>query len=399
MKKTWLAGAGIVSALVLTGMFIFVFVIPVFLSPVIAIDPITDKNLDAHNRLILTGTTTLPAKSFIAIKVDPSSPDPAQKQVSGYSLAQGYVQVIPNTRRNLWKGIVDLSSLPPAEYTMSIVTIEDAENFTQSMSAPVVTRQFTLRNETSGSGTLLKRTVMEQPFIRINNADENRMAGGMITGTTSLDPGTALKWQLDAASPGMMNPQAAAQGVTQVIPGMEGINRWSFAPNLTDFPPAHFRLMVNGGGIGDSAEFNLTPTGTNDAGSGHTPGFITIDSLPDIRQNGVYIITGTTSLPPGDELLFMVLPYSSGTEIDLMIDPVTKAQVSRNPYSGQTGMVEVRQVDETTNFWAFQLETYMMEPGTYAVKMNNDKYDMKTGTLVSRGMNTTRVFTLQEKMS
>jgi hypothetical protein len=145
-------------------------------------------------------------------------------------------------------------------------------------------------------------------------------------------------------------------------------------------------------------EFNLTGPGTGSTNDGHSKGFITIDTLPDIRQNGVYIITGTTSLPPGDGLLFIVLPYTNGTEIDLIIDPVTKAQISRNPYTGQTGMVKIVQGDDTTNFWAFQLETYMMDAGTYAVKMDNDKYDIKTGNLVFQGMNTSRIFTVQEQV-
>jgi hypothetical protein len=387
-------------------MFITFFVIPVFFSPVITIDPITDRNLDANNRLILTGTTTLPARSFIIIKVDPASPGQVQKTVSGSPLAQGYVQVIPVAGKNLWKGVVDLSSLQPAEYTMTIASFDLGEDYTRIESAPLVSRQFTLGDEKSGPASIRKRTVMEQSFIRINEPDENPLAAsGKITGITSIVPGASLEWHIDNSTQG--GAGVSTEGVTEVTRGTEGINRWSFMPGLPQSPGGRFRVTVAGktgsatDEISGTAEFRLNTTGTaNNSGTkGDSEGFITIDSLPDIRQNGVYIITGTTSLPAGDELLFMVLPYTSGTEIDLMIDPVTKAQVSRNPYSGQNGMIQVMQGDTTTNFWAFQLETYMMEPGTFVIKMDNDRYDLKTGNLVFRGLNASRVFTLGEQVS
>jgi hypothetical protein len=62
-------------------------------------------------------------------------------------------------------------------------------------------------------------------------------------------------------------------------------------------------------------------------------------------------------------------------------------------------MTEVTAGDGMTNLWALTLETYLMEPGTYAVKIDNDKYDLKTGSLVSRGLNTSRVFTVLEQLS
>ena len=66
MKKQYLTYAGIVSALILVGMFIIIVLnaFPYqFLSPTITIDPITDMNVDENNRIILTGTTSLPESS------------------------------------------------------------------------------------------------------------------------------------------------------------------------------------------------------------------------------------------------------------------------------------------------------------------------------------------------
>jgi hypothetical protein len=401
MNRRYIAGAGIVSALILAGMFVSVFVIPAlpaFVSPAIAIDPVTERNLDGNNRLILTGKTTLPDKSFIVIHVDRLSRDPAQ--APGVEGVDGYAQVIPGTDgKNLLKGIVDLSTLPPAEYTLTFVTRDYAENYSRIVeSEALATSRFTLGDEGSGPGSIRKRTPVEEPFIRINTPGAGSPAAGReITGTTSLAPGTPLAWRVGETGTGSGGPE----GVVQVVRGMEGVNRWSFVFNTTTFQPACCRVTVTalpGDNVSASAEFSLTGPGT--AGSPApvpgTSGFITIDSLPDMRSNGVYTITGTTSLPAGENLTFMVLPYSSGAEINFIIDPKDKAMTSRNPYSGTIGMAEVAKGGKRTNLWALALETYMMDPGMYEVKIDNDNVNFTTRAIIPGGLNASRVFTLED---
>jgi hypothetical protein len=416
MKKKYLTCAGIISAVILTWMFIMFFVTPVFLFPSITINPITDNNVDANNRLILTGTTTIPDRSFIVIKVNRSSHDPPQDTVSERTRVQGYVQIIPQSNgKNLWKGIVDLSSLQPAEYTLTFVNDIPTENYTKLVeSEAIATRRFTLGDEKSGMVSIRKKTIVKKPFIRINTPEVNASAGNWeITGITSFEPGTFLIWITNEITTGMEKRPVGPSGVTRVTRGIEGINRWSFMINTSNFQPARYRVTVTGkapgqvvaGSLTDeisgSAEFTpAIPVIADHSDPGHgSSGFITIDSLPDMRSNDVYLITGTTSLHAGEPLSFGVLPYSSGRELDFFIDPMDKSQTSKNPFSGKNGMVEVAEGSGITNLWALTLETYMMEPGMYEIRIDNNAFDFTTRRIIPGGLNSSRIFTIKDGIS
>ena len=147
--------------------------------------------------------------------------------------------------------------------------------------------------------------------------------------------------------------------------------------------PARYRLIITGntgnsgntssaGNISTSSEFDVGPvpaTITNATGPAPvTPGFVTIDSLPDIRTNGVYVITGTTSLPPGGDLLVEVTPRSFMTEYNFSFDSRDNSQKDASSsatgtFSGAIGMVRVVNGSHGDNLWAFDLETYPIVPG------------------------------------
>ncbi|MDD5142130.1 hypothetical protein [Methanoregula sp.] len=311
IKKKYLFFAGVLSAIILTGMFLFIIVTAFFPSlflPAIAIDPVTNANIDTHNRLVLTGTTTLSDMNQIHLTIVRSSPGPVQGAGSPATEVRGFARLLSDTgERNPWKGYADISSLDPGDYLITFVKVTYSENFTKrTESEPLATLPFTLGDERAGPGSLRKTAIADIPFKRINT------------------------------------------------------------PNATESP------------------------GTQD--------YITIDTLPEIQTDDVYTLSGTTSLPPGEELLVEVLPYVSGAGIDLVIDPKSQSQMT-GIFSSVAGMVSVSDGSYGPDYWTFELETYLLAPGQYIMKVSNNEYNQANMTKPAGGLSSSRVFTVTERSS
>ena len=340
MKKKHLTYAGIIAALILVGMFIGIclssspFPLP---GPSTTFDPITDANVDGNNIMSMTGTTTLPTDSTnFLITVTASSP----------SVSQGNATEAPETRGNAffiadaggnhrWKGIVNISALQPGDYTIALSTVTVDENFKLNISLPVATQHFTLGDENTGAGSIHKKIpTAPQPFIRINPADQKPTAGNLkITGITNLEPGTALAWSMRTVSGSTGNNTQELQGTATVTPGIDRVNRWSVLPGADSLKPARYQFGISANPTGNTSpagtiaaisEFDIPLNHTGKQNTTRTtqapPGFITIDTLPDIQVNNAYIITGTTSLPQGDHIMVTVYPASFETGFDFSLD-------------------------------------------------------------------------------
>jgi hypothetical protein len=420
MKKQYLTYAGIVSALVLVSMFIII-VLNAFpyqlLSPTVTIDPITNMNVDENNRMILTGTTSLPVSSMISITISASPGSLSPGTPAGKTTVKGMAEIFPaEGRSNRWKAAVDISPLQPADYIVSMATSTWTENYTQLVeSNTTTTQQFTLADENTGPGSIRKKPTVIKPFIRVNSIEKTQPAKNLvISGITSLAPGTPLSWRIQQVTNGIQNSIPEFQGGTVVIPGTEGINRWSIGPLQADMKTARYQLTITGnptgttlsaGNISAGSEFDLLSfptTITNATGPAPvTPEFITIDSLPDIRTNGVYIITGTTSLPPGGDLLVEITPRSFMTEYNFSFDSRDNSQKDASSsatgtFSGAIGMVRVVNGSHGDNLWAFDLETYQITPGMYEVNASNSRFDEDVRDRVPGNLSSSRIFTIAD---
>ena len=199
------------------------------------------------------------------------------------------------------------------------------------------------------------------------------------------------------------------QGITGVIPGTEGINRWSVVFDTAHMNPARYRISVTEdtgnntheitpeGSMSVVSEFSLSPPASgikNTTGPLHSSSrFVTIDTLPDMRIHDIYLITGTTSLPPGEDLLVQVYPSSFRTDYDFTINPKDKTQ--GGSFSGAMGGVRIVKGSGVENFWSFELRTYLMDPSVYEVNVSNDKFDYQPRETIPGDVFSSRKFTLK----
>jgi len=407
MKKKYLTYAGIISALILVGMFITICLSQVpfpFLHPATTFDPITDASIDANNMMILTGTTDLPSEfTLLFITVTSSPPFLSQGTTTGTPEVRSLdSQVIGETGgENRWKGIVNISSLQPGEYTITLSKYTVDENFKMNASHPVATQHFTLSAENAGAGNIRKKTRIVLPFIRINPVDQQRVAENReISGITSLAPGTPLAWSMQPVNE-TGNSTQEYRGTTLVFSGIEGVNRWSVLPGTDDLKPARYRFRITGGSGGDissapplSDVSEVDVPGTLNTTTGTSQilrKFITIDSLPQIRTNNMYVITGTTSLPAGGALLFQIHPASFVTDFNFSFDKGGNQVVEM---SGVTGMTEILNGTGGTNLWAVDVTTYSLVPAKYEVNVSNDQYGFNVSEMVYGTVFSSRIITV-----
>jgi hypothetical protein len=250
---------------------------------------------------------------------------------------------------------------------------------------------------------------MKKSFIRVNPIDEAETGNReTITGITSLEPGTSLLWMTEEIGNETGSSLQSAQGITGVIPGTEGINRWSLVLDTAHMIPARYRIHITEntgnstqeitpeGDISAISEFSFIPPapGTkNTTGTAHSSSrFVTIDTLPDMRINNIYLITGTTSLPPGEDLSVQVYPSSFSTDYDFTINPKDKTQ--GGSFSGATGGVRIVNGSDSENLWSFELRTYQMDPSIYVVNVSNDKFERRPTEMIPGDVFSSRKFNL-----
>lgn len=407
MKTKYLTYAGIISALVLAGMFIAILLtgVPIpFMPPSTTIDPITDMSVDEHNILVLTGTTTLAKDNTLYVRLTASPRSPGQDDTDGTVNVNTDTWIIPGDGgNNRLRGTIDISSVQPGDYTISLTTVTYTKNFTMIESDPIATQHFTLGDENAGPGSIRKKTRVTEPFIRINPTGQARADGSLkISGITSLAPGIPLAWSMQTVTNGSGNSTQEFQGTTVVVPGTEGINRWNVVPATGAIPRAwyRFRISENTTGITSPAgtlsalyESDNPPVSASQQNTtgpvNISAGFITIDALPAMRTGEVYVLTGTTSLSPGEEIMMQVYPASG---FDLLLD---KNKGQTGDFSGAAAMTIVVAGSGGENLWSFELQTYHFEADQYIVTVNNDTYDFGAGAFVPGDLSCSRKFTLE----
>lgn len=414
MKKRYLTYAGIVAALVLVCMFIAIclssFPFP-FLPPSASIDPVTSASVDENNMLILTGTTTLPWYANMSVSITAC---PSQGNCTGGIKTWNQATIIPaaDGGRNRWMGEFDLSRLAPADYLISVGTYSFGENYPPIENQPLATGHFTLGDDNAGPGVVHTRSPAVRPYIRINPVE---LAGNTlkITGITSLPPATPLAWDLHDVTSVTSGNSGRYQGTTLVTEGPEGVNRW--AVEIDNVSSGQYKVTITrnpagttspAGMVSATLDFGVPPALSRNT-TGRTPGsphFIAIDTLPDIHTEDIYVISGTTSLPSGQELMVNVYPaaFENGTynfSVDASIAGPDTTFSDTGIFSGAAGGTEVVNGTGGENLWSFKLETYKFSPGEYVVNVSNDDFDVTTMTMLYGDLFSSKIFTVTETSS
>lgn len=211
----------------------------------------------------------------------------------------------------------------------------------------------------------------------------------ILSGTTGLAGGTELLVKLEGA-------HFNSGGV--VINGTNGINRWSVPIDTRMLKPGEYRVNVTEirgynpemtgytfGNVTGSTNLVLTGTflGSDTAVSGadQKDAFITLDPVPDRRRGDQFLVSGSTNLTVGTDLIWQVRPD----------DPDT-------PGSGNiSGVMGNSQVTRGTaaNVISFALDTNQLSPDRYNVSVSTIEGGIFSDSMTFGPVTDSVIFTLR----
>jgi hypothetical protein len=395
MKKKYLTYAGIISAAILIVIFIGILLTGSF-TPFssVAIDFIPDHAVG--DLVVITGTTNLMPDTRMELDIVAATPEPGTNPRAG---ATDAFIVRGGGMSNTWSGALDTSAISPGEYRVNAYRV----NETGTRSDLLATSWLRLTNATSDPTKITRLGEKHKiEFIRIDHPGSiSRGEKILITGTTNLPNDTTLLYAVIQQSNKQVftvDPKTREQdlkagftrtGLINVLPGEYGVNRWSFAIDSTEFIPDRYEVIVTtdtvrSENIGREGTFGRESLTVVEAASDLLTSqvmddkpcqSIIIDALPGRLGNQTYTITGTTSLQPGTELLFTVLPV----EFEISMN---KGTGWSGLVTGATGTVEVTRGTGNTNTWSADLDLSKLPPKEYSVNVSNDRIDPRTYTTI-----------------
>lgn len=374
MKRTFLLTIGITSATILVVMALWILLTGTFyLFPTITINSVSGGSVDGNGMLVLTGTTNLALNTFLFVNVSPASMAGGAYETEITSVAFG------SGGRNSWRAVVNTSALPMGEYSVRVSTVTFSGDERTTVPGNVVaTERLTLTGRRGES--------LPEPFFRVNTPGEGAAGERIkVTGTTNLPPGTSVVWKVNPVlclQNGTSSAEPAAgsipvaEGRSTISPGLAGVNRWSFTFDSMGMAAGCYRVTVAGdlppGNETEStAVIVLSTTGTLQVPSR----FISIDTLPDLEANTMTVLTGTTSLPSGEELLVEISPLL-GSGYGFIVNPGDGSQGAL--FSGMIGTAAVEEGGGEANLWSMGIDTYRLPPGKYRVNVSNSKTNRTT---------------------
>jgi hypothetical protein len=362
--------------------------------PTASIDPIPDHA--AGELVVITGTTNYPAGTRLVLDIFALPPSAVEQPHIG---ATDAFIVRGGGMKNTWSGALDTSAILPGEYRVDASWVDEsgAPSFTRS--GLLATALMRLTNATPGSGKsappLMNHTLS---FIHVDHPGTIKRGDKiLVTGTTNLPVDTRLLYlviQQSGKSVFSVDPKTGKQdlkggftrsGLMDMQPGESGVSRWSFAIDSTEFIPDTYEVIVTQDNIrpGDigwegtfgteslvvlDADADLTTQSVPDSGPCQS---VSIDTLSPVMPRQKFTIHGTTSLQPGTELLFQILP----AEYDLNIN---RDLTSIGQISGATGSVTVSRGTGDTNTWSADVDLSSFPAKEYFMNISNDRIDPRT---------------------
>jgi hypothetical protein len=211
-----------------------------------------------------------------------------------------------------------------------------------------------------------------------------------VTGTTNLPAGTVL-----------MVRTGSFGGDTLVRAGSGGVNRFSAPVDTSFLKPGTEMITVvqmtgditkgdyRPGAVNGTTSFTLRGTylGSDTPVSPEVSGrdFITLNPIADHSVGDQFLVTGTTSLPIGTNILWQVIPESE--------TPLTG--LSHTAQSGIMANNGVTKGDSTTNRVSLAVDTGNLKPGKYVAMAAILKGDMTTGNVEMGDLSGSAWFTIR----
>jgi hypothetical protein len=354
--------------------------------PFISVDPISDKNIG--DQFAITGTTSLPAGTEILAEVYPASFEDKTGTGSGvFSGATGTITVTGGTGgANTWSFPLDTSTFQPVEYLVNISTFTGDPAKGDFKKGDISgTARLTLL---PGSGTAAAGTSAAQDKAAaagiLIDAIHDTTAGDslVVTGRTSLRAGTELVVKVIPSSTdgaaianAVMNPEIASG--TKVTEGRGTDNRFTVTLDTRNLSPEEHIILVSdvngdaagtGGMYTGSALFNIIAAATGTTGN-NAAQYITIDPVADKTTGDLLVVSGSTNLPVGTDLIVQI--------------------------PGSNGGARVRAGTGGVNRFSSAIDTSVIEPGTKSITVTNMIGDVEKGDYRKGDVTASASFTLE----
>jgi hypothetical protein len=195
-----------------------------------------------------------------------------------------------------------------------------------------------------------------------------------LTGTTNQMAGTVLELDIIAVSPANeTNPRVG--GTDAFIARGGGMsNIWSAALDTSAIPPGEY--LVNAYWMNETVRSDLLatsrlrltgtkPISTGTPGSGDLqPRQISINPPGTLWRGEKLLVTGTTSLPEGTELIYLVIQQSNTSVFT--VDPKTGNREVREGLT-RSGVIRVLPGTAGVNRWSFAVDSTEFIPSEYLI--------------------------------
>ena len=339
----------------------------------ILIDPIRDTT--QGGLIVVSGKTNLSAGTDLIVQVVPVSMQ--QGKITGdYQHPENVVmtKVIEGSGvNNRFSVSLDTRLLPLTDHIVTVSNVKgNAAGINSEPGTITGSEVFNIIGETTGTGLVGNDTGQ---YIKIDPVTDKTTGDLLIvSGSTNLPAGTTLTVVAGGTA-----------GNTLVNAGTGGINRYSTAVDTSIMKPGTKTITVNTM-IGDLAKGDSRPGTVNATGSftlkgtflatdtlvqttSTTGDYIHLNAIGDKKVGDQFLITGTTSLPVGSEVIWQVLP-DTGT-------PPTGINGDSQMAIG--GNSVVTKGDGTANRISLAADMSNMIPQKYAVIVGKPKRDQSQG--------------------
>lgn len=381
MKNTTLMYGGFLAAAVIVGVLCVGMVTGFsFSKAFISVDPVSDKNVG--DLFTVTGTTNLPAGTELLVQIEPASFEPEYGVDGVFSGTAGFADVIEGTGgTNTWSLDVNTSTLNPVKMRVNVsVFTGDLATGKISTSEPIGTWQFTLR-PAQASGQ----------YIRIDPVPDKTTGELLIVaGTTNLPAGTELLVQAGNTN-----------GGARVRSGTGGVNRFSAPFDTGTMKPGAAKItaanMVGSIETGDYRKGDVNATAsftlngdylTTDSPVQATVtknDYLHVSTIGDRAVGDQFLVTGTTSLPIGTEVLWEVTPASFLTDHN-----------QSGTFTGSMANSQVSKGTGNANRVSFAMDTYVLLPGEYNVTVSPTGGDLSQEDYRKGSVTGSVLFTLKQ---
>ncbi|MCK9632640.1 MAG: hypothetical protein M0R30_13495 [Methanoregula sp.] len=355
--------------------------------PFISVDLVGDKNIG--DQFTVTGNTSLPAGSEIMFEVYPESldlntglvidPNTGSAVRVDSSVVTGVMRVDSNSGGiAAWSFPVNTASFMPGEYrVVATALVNDKPGDLSGIT------KFTVHGTLAPTGTA--------QYIRVDPVPDKTTGDLLIvSGSTNFPEGTDLMIQA-----------ASTNGGSKVRKGTGGVNVWSTPIDTSASRPGSYQITVTNmvgsfenGDYGKGTVNGTTPFTLKGAYlTTETPVKATITKDDYIRINAIgdrsvgeqFLVTGTTSLPVGTEVLWEITPDS------IFTNPNQSGE-----FTGAMANSQVTKGEGTTNRVSYAMDTWVLLPEQYNVSVSTVVGNLSEGDYRTGNPTGNTLFTLKQ---